>query len=115
MSAASRRRAADVPRERSGLRLADDDDSTVALTSWTAIRAAISTAVCWIGSSLSWRTRIVGAARRTAPAERVVREHDDDVGVAVVEVARRGGLVADEALRVDELVELVLDVSSVSS
>ena len=39
--------------------------------------------------------------------ERIVGEHDHEIGVTVIERPQRGVLVVDEALRVDELVELL--------
>ena len=47
--------------------------------------------------------------------QRIIGEHDHQIDVAVVEGAQRGVLVVHEALVVDELVELVARLVSVSS
>ena len=81
--------------------------TTRALTSWTARREAISTAVCWIGSSLSWSTTTsAGLPASTWRAGRPGRRRRRRRRRA--EVATGLGLVGGEAGRFDEALEDVL-------
>ncbi len=82
-------------------------DRTVAFTSCTAIRAAMPMAVCWMGSISRLNTSIVALSPASTAVERIVGEHDDEIGVAGVERSECGVLVVDETLRLDELVELI--------